>query len=107
MHDAIKKRTRRAEQIKARLALAGFRLCDIERQYRLKRGAAGMAMRIPHEAAEQAIAAVLGVAASELWPERYDRETGQRRSPQPPANYDRLPTIRQRRKTPINLTEAA
>lgn len=59
--------------------------------------------RTPNEAAERAIAAVLGRDPAELWAERYD-ETGARLSPQPFANYERLPPVRQRRKRSVELT---
>lgn len=84
--------------IKGKLLLAGFTLYEIDRRYQLARGTAGTTLREPNAAGERAIAAALGTKAHFLWPSRY-RPSGQRRSPQPPENYRRPPTMRQRQKS--------
>jgi len=87
-------RVRQAAVIKARLALAGLTLADIDRDYRLTPGTARNTLREPHAAGERAIAAALASRPETLWPDRYHRG-GQRKSPQ---DYSRPPTLRQRRK---------
>ncbi len=84
--------------IKNKLLLAGLSLLGIDRHFDLPRGTAGTTLREPNAAGERAIAAALGTKAHLLWPSRY-RPSGQRRSPQPPENYRRPPTMRQRQKT--------
>ncbi len=100
------RRIRQAQRIKSELALAGYRLRDIDRLYGLNRCAAGRALSEPNEPAERAIANALGKEPSALWPERYDSLSGHRLSPQPRSNYDRPPNIRQRRNQPANSTVA-
>lgn len=46
------------------------------------------AIREPHKEGEQAIAKVLKVHASQIWPSRYDKD-GNRLRPQPATNYRR------------------
>jgi Ner family transcriptional regulator len=94
-----------SQRVKNLLELAGYRLSDIDRLHRLPRGSAGESLRQPHLAAERAIAKALGEPAERLWPSRYDA-SGRRLSPQPSANYDRPPTIRQRRIAQPNLAGA-
>lgn len=91
-------RIREAQSIKGDLAVLGYSLSDIDRQYGLPAGTARDTLRSPNRRGEEAIADALGVRPSKLWSLRYDRTTGQRLSPQPRTNYDRPPTIPQRRK---------
>ena len=83
-----------ALRIKERLALRGIALVHVDRTYKLPTGIARITLREPNKAGEAAISAALDVPAHELWPSRY-LPTGQRKSPQ---DYDRPPTMRQRRK---------
>lgn len=83
--------------VKHKLVLAGLSLLEIDRRFGLSRGTAGTTLREPNAAGERAIADALGTKAHILWPSRY-RPSGQRRSPQPPENYRRPPTMRQRQK---------
>lgn len=81
--------------IKNRLLIAGLSLLQIDRDYKLPRGTAGTTLREPNAAGERAIAAALGTKPHLLWRTRY-HASGLRKSPQPPANYERPPTMRQR-----------
>ena len=87
---------RRTAKIKHDLYLAGYTFPDVDRQNDLPRGAAYRAMSEPNEKAEVALAAALACEPQDLWPERYDA-SGQRLKPQPPANYERPQSARQRR----------
>lgn len=107
MTDIIDQRIRQSQHIKAQLELAGYKLRDVDRQYKLPKCTTGRCLYEPNEAAEKAIAAVLCVAPHTLWRERYDQVTGKRFSPQPLANYDRLPSVRQRRKSDVHSTMGA
>ncbi|MCB1463218.1 MAG: helix-turn-helix domain-containing protein [Nitratireductor sp.] len=107
MKDTLLKRARQGQLIKSKLALAGYTMSDIDRQYELTPGATRRCVIEPNEAAEKAIADALGEPAHELWPERYDQKTGERLSPQPFANYERVPPIRQRRKGDVDSTAGA
>lgn len=93
-----------AQRVKNRLELAGWRLTDIDKTYRLASGAARDCLRNPNEKAERAIANALGARPHQLWPSRYDR-SGQRLSPQPSENYARPPAIRQRRNANVSLAK--
>ncbi|RFC63634.1 hypothetical protein DYI37_11560 [Fulvimarina endophytica] len=93
----IDPRIEQAESIRGRLRIAGWSCRRIDLEYDLNRGSASLAILRAHEPGERAIADVLGVEPSSLWPARYDEE-GMRLSPQPAANYDRPPTHAQRRK---------
>lgn len=84
--------------IKSKIFNAGYTLTAIEQQYKLYKGCAFDTIREPNKAGEEAIAAALDVKPATLWPERYDKITGRRLSPQPAANYDRPPSMRQRQK---------
>jgi len=86
----IKERLHQQIDIKNRLELAGYTLRDIDRLYKLPKISAQRTLYEPNTAAEEAIAAALGVEPHTLW-------TGLRHSPQPPENYERLPSIAQRR----------
>ncbi|PDT05737.1 hypothetical protein CO666_03800 [Rhizobium chutanense] len=81
--------------IKAKLLIAGITLTQIDEEYKLPRGTAGTTLREPNKAGERAIAAALGTRPHLLWRTRY-HASGLRKSPQPPANYERPPTMRQR-----------
>jgi len=92
------KQIKRIAHIKSLVFQAGFTFTAIDQQYKLSRGCAFNTLREPSKAGEEAIATALDVEPVTLWPERYDKITGQRLSPQPSANYDRPPTMRQRQK---------
>lgn len=87
----------RAAKIKSALFSAGFRLADVDRSYGLPRGSASDALRNPNKAAEEALADALDMTPETLFPERFDA-IGHRLDPQPPENYERPPTMAQRRK---------
>lgn len=87
-----------AQIIKNKLEQQGYTLAAVDRQFKLPVGTAGDALRNPNKRGEEAIAAALGVQPVSLWPLRYEAVTGQRLSPQPSQNYERPPTILQRRK---------
>lgn len=57
--------------IKAALARRGLTLAGLSRRAGIERSACGIALLRRHYAGEAAIAAALGVAPAELWPERY------------------------------------
>ena len=95
---AINRLIRQAQNIKAQLAMKGWTLSAIDREYNLPGGTAGDTLRNPNRRGEEAIAAALDVQPQSLWSLRYRRTTGQRLSPQPSQNYERPPTILQRRK---------
>lgn len=86
----------RSAKIKADLFTAGYLLLDIDRKYELSLGTASRTLREPNPQGEAAIAAALACEPHKLWPERYDA-SGQRLSPQPPANYLRPQPRWQRR----------
>lgn len=87
---------KRAAKIKEALYVRGLTFADIDRAYELPTGTAWNTLRHPHAAGEAAIADALAVKPEKLWPERYDAG-GHRLEPQPPKNYRRPPTRRQRR----------
>lgn len=87
----------RAAKIREALFIRGLTFTEIDRTYRLSHGAAYRAAhREPDAKAEAALADALDFLPHEMWPERYD-ESGQRLEPQPPENYRRPPSRRQRR----------
>ncbi|MFK5980843.1 MAG: helix-turn-helix domain-containing protein [Rhizobiaceae bacterium] len=94
----VKVLIRKAQTIKSSLAENGFTLLGVDRHYKLPKGTAGDTLRNPNQRGEKAIASALGVKPQTLWPSRYNAKSGKRLSPQPSQNYDRPPTIRQRRK---------
>ena len=100
----IEERLHQQIDIKNRLELAGYTLRDIDRLYKLPKISASRTLYEPNLPAEEAIAAALGVKAHTLWKERYDQVTSLRHSPQPPENYERLPTVAQRRNVTDQLT---
>lgn len=83
-------RNKPPEEIRYLLNRVGLTFADIDRAYHLPKGVACLAARYPHPAGEQAIAAALEVEPQQLWPTRFDPETGMRLKPQPMSNY-RLP----------------
>lgn len=86
----------RIAKIKEALFVRGLTFADIDRHYRLPDGTARTTLREPNAKGEAAIAAALALEPKSLWSERYDAG-GQRLEPQPPQNYRRPPTLRQRR----------
>lgn len=103
---AAKLRLDEMTRVKKLLALAGFTLLDVDREYRLPRGSAGSALRHPHLRGERAIAAILKERPDVLWASRYNVD-GTRKTPQPKANYNRLPTMAERREAFIDGQDAA
>ena len=87
-----------AQNVKNKLLQQGYTLTDVDREFKLPEATARTTLREPNQGGEEAIAAALGVQPNTLWPMRYDANTGQRLSPQPSQNYERPPTILQRRK---------
>ena len=86
------------QNIKAKLAMKGWTLSAIDRKYKLPASTARTTLREANRRGEEAIATALEVQPHTLWPLRYNQVTGQRLSPQPSKNYERPPTILQRRK---------
>lgn len=77
--------------MRVRLALEGAgyeRLIDVEIKYGLRPGTVTDTLARPNLAGEKAIAKLLGLSASDIWPSRYDAN-GERLKPQPPMNYIR------------------
>jgi Ner family transcriptional regulator len=101
MHKGIPKAMQRRidamVSIKARLERAGFSLTTVDDKYGLARGCASKTLVEPNLAGERAISAVLKTHPHLLWRERY-RANGQRKDPQPMENYERPPTLKERRK---------
>ncbi len=93
-------------RVKNLLLTAGFSLLDVDREYQLPRGTAGTTLREPNAAGERAIAAALKALPHLLWRSRYHSK-GDRKSPQPKANYERPPTMRERRAASPEDREAA
>lgn len=88
----------RAAKIKSQLFERGFSLNRLDKEHSLPRNSISCCLREPNAAAEAVLAEVLTIPAHELFPERYEN-SGQRKSPQPPENYSRPPTMAQRRKS--------
>lgn len=78
------------EDIKAAVRKKGFTLAKLGAAGGVSRQNMANALVIPHEAAEQLIAAALDVPPSMIWPSRYHAD-GSRKRPQPPTNYHRMP----------------
>ncbi|WP_425417321.1 helix-turn-helix domain-containing protein [Oricola indica] len=97
---AIDKRIEQAARIKARLYEAGYKLSDIDRDFKLPPGTARDALRAPNLKGERAIASALGTRPELLWRDRY-HASGRRKSPQ---DHSRPPTMAQRRKVTGALT---
>jgi lambda repressor-like predicted transcriptional regulator len=85
-------------EIKFLLNSRGLTFADVDRAYGLKEGAARKAVRHPYFDAEFAIAEMLGTSPRQLWPSRFDAETGVRLTPQPSKNYTDQPRLRASQK---------
>ena len=107
MRMSTEDRIRQYQHIKNALEMAGYKLSDVDRAFNLPKASTSRCLYEPNEATEKAIARALGVHPKTLWKERYDQKTGQRLTPQPPENYERLPSVRQRRKGADQSTEEA
>jgi Ner family transcriptional regulator len=94
---SVEARLRQQIDIKNRLHMAGYALTDVDKLHKLPANSAHRTLYEPNVRAEKAIARVLGVKPHTLWKERYDQDTGKRLSPQPRENYERLPSVAQRR----------
>lgn len=70
-----KKPQERKVWIKAMLELRGSSFAAIARELGVTRGAVRRAQTHPYPKMEQAIAAKLGFAPEDIWPERYPRIT--------------------------------
>lgn len=93
---ATEQRLKEMERVKRLLLLAGITLRDVDREYGLPTGIAGRTLVEPNIKGERAISAALKTRPHLLWRSRYHPD-GSRRTPQPAENYDRLPTMRDRR----------
>lgn len=91
-------RLKEITRIKDRLFLAGLTLTGIDRDYNLPKGTCGNTLQQANLAGERAIAAALKTRPHLLWFSRYHGD-GSRKSPQPPENYTRPPSMRQRRSS--------
>jgi len=91
-----KLRLKEVKRIKDRLFDAGLTLRDVDRLYGLPTGIAGRTLLEPNTKGERALAAALKTRPHLLWRTRYFSD-GTRKTPQPPENYARLPTMEQRR----------
>jgi Ner family transcriptional regulator len=103
---AAKLRLEEINRIKAKLNTAGFTLLSIDRDYALPRGTAGNTLQQANLAGERAIAAALKTRPHLLWRSRY-HPNGERRTPQPPENYQRPPNMEKRRLESSSTREAA
>lgn len=81
--------------IKAAVEERGFALLDVDREYGLRLGTISVTLLRPHRRGEAALEQLLGVPASELFPDRFEAE-GARKRPQPKANYRPASRRRQR-----------
>ncbi len=77
---------------------AGLTFAEIDRKYGLKTGIAAATTRHPHEAGEKAIAEAIGYDPRDIWPSRFDSQTGARFRPQPMKNYRDRPRLRTSQK---------
>lgn len=93
-----KLRLKEMKSLKSRLFEAGITLRDVDRAYQLPTGIAGRTLVEPNIKGERALAAALKTRPHLLWRSRYHPD-GSRRTPQPPENYERLPTMQERRKS--------
>lgn len=90
--DSIK----RAAKIKEALYVKGLTFADIDRAFGLPEGTARTTVREPNAKGEAALAEALAFDPQKMWAERY-YPSGLRKEPQPRENYERPPTMRQRR----------
>lgn len=93
---AAKLRLDEMERVKRLLRLAGLTLLGIDAEYNLAKGTCGNTLQQANLAGERAIAAALRRRPEHLWRTRYHAD-GRRRTPQPPENYVRPPSMRERR----------
>lgn len=85
--------------IKGQLQLRGTNLAKLAEEHGLSRNAVARALHRPYPRAERIIGTALGVAPSDLWPDRYDEHglpirsavhaSGDTRSSVPPAREPR------------------
>lgn len=101
---AAKLRLNEIERTKRLLYRAGITLRDVDREYDLPRGIAGRTLVEPNLNGERAIAAALKTRPHLLWRSRYFPD-GSRRTPQPPENYERPPTMKDRRDVHSNTSD--
>ncbi|WP_085588238.1 helix-turn-helix domain-containing protein [Thalassospira sp. MCCC 1A01428] len=80
--------------IRYKLEQRGYTYADVERQYGLPARTACKAAVVPYFHGEMAIAEVLGLSPRQIWPSRFDMETGARLKPQPAENYSHTPRLR-------------
>lgn len=93
---AAKLRLDEMARIKRLLSNAGLTLVGIDKEYGLAKGTCGNTLQQANLAGERAIAAALRARPENLWRSRYHAD-GRRRTPQPPENYVRPPSMRARR----------
>ncbi len=101
---ATKQRLDEMHRIKRLLSDKGLTLAGIDKDYKLAAGTCGNTLQQANLAGERAIAAALRMRPQHLWRSRYHAD-GVRRSPQPPENYKRPPSMRERRER--HLSDAA
>lgn len=94
---AAKLRLAEISRIKRLLDDAGLTLAGIDADYGLAKGTCGNTLQQANLAGERAIAAALRRRPEHLWRSRYHSD-GRRHSPQPRENYERPPTMRERRE---------
>ena len=96
---SVGSRNKSPEEIFYLLNAKGYGCVDVDREFGLKIGTTSKTLGYPHIQAEQAIATVLQLSASEIWPTRFDA-TGKRLKPQPSGHYKSTRRIRhcQKRK---------
>jgi lambda repressor-like predicted transcriptional regulator len=80
--------------IRYKLEQRGYTYADVERQYGLPARTACKAAVVPYFQGELAIAEVLGLSPRQIWPSRFNMETGERLKPQPAENYNAVPRLR-------------
>lgn len=93
---AAKLRLDEMNRVKRLLSEAGLTLNGIDRAYGLALGTCGNTLQQANLSGERAIAAALRRRPEHLWRSRYHGD-GTRKSPQPPENYRRPPSMRERR----------
>ena len=83
---SVRSRDKSPEEILYLLNAKGYGCVDVDREFSLKIGTTSKTLGYPHIQAEQAIATVLQLSASEIWPTRFD-QSGKRLKPQPIGHY--------------------
>ncbi len=86
------------------LRKAGMSYADVDRAYGLKRGSAFHAARIPHFDGEIAIAEMLSLSPRQIWPSRFDPQSGARLKPQPKANNKPKRSLRHRKSAGTSVS---